>query len=230
MEEEGLTQDDMNLMIDVLKGNKEAIATVLKKADIDVLDLDIDGVKGYKPNEYGRDEKELIIKDIVDEISRDPEYTVTSQIIGQRWDDDSRELFAYRPELIKALHIDVKTGVFDKISPIAAKLKVYDGGKRPDIEYYVEAGKQYYAELNTQSQRQAELEASEAKKALEKEEAEKLARVKADSAKRSATRQASKKRKAAAPTKSRAGQKVTSYLDDSDEAFEEWYRQLQENM
>lgn len=226
MEEEGLTQDDMNLMIDVLKGNKDAIATVLKRADVDVLDLDIDGVKGYSPNEYGRDDTELAIKEIVDEISRDPEYETTHQVIGQRWDDRSREAFVDKPELIKALHVDVKTGVFDKVSPIAAKLKVYDGGRRSDIEYYIEAGKQYYASVESQQQRQAELEALEAEKA----EAERLAKVKAEADKRAATKQASRKRRAAAPTKSRAGQKVTSYLDDSDEAFEEWYKKLQEKM
>ena len=37
------------------------------------------------------------------------------------------------------------------------------------------------------------------------------------------------KRKAAAPTKSVAGAKqATNYLEDSDEAFEEWYKSLKE--
>ena len=54
--------------------------------------------------------------------------------------------------------------------------------------------------------------------------------VKAKSEKRNATKKASAKRKAAAPTKAAASRDVIDYLDDSDEAFDDWYKRLQDDM
>jgi hypothetical protein len=222
MEEEGITQDDMNLMIDVLKGNKDAIATVIKKANIDVLDLDLDEDKNYVPNSYGRDERELQIQEVIDEISHDREFAITQHVVAEQWDDTSREAFAENPQLIKELHIDVVNGVYDKVAPMAMKLKVLDGGKRSDLEYYIEAGRQYHMQS-----RAAEVEE---KTRLEQEQ-QKLKEIQQAQQKRASTKQAAPKRKAATIPRKRSGTpKVTDYLDDSDEAFEEWYRKLQESM
>jgi hypothetical protein len=61
-------------------------------------------------------------------------------------------------------------------------------------------------------------------------EREKVEQVKSDVQKREATTKASSKRKAAAPTgKSAGGTKVVDYLDDSDEAFESWYKRIQDS-
>lgn len=231
MEEENLTQNDMNLMIDVLKGDKQAIAAVLERTGTDALDLDTDNSKEYQPNSYGRNETELAIKDVVDEISSDAEYGVTQHVIESQWDDASRDMFVQNPTLIKELHKDVVNGVFDKVSPMALKMKVLDGGRRSDINYYVAAGQQYYREVAAEETRQHELETLDAKKAEIQAEEARLAKVKADTEKRASTKQASKKRKAAAPTRSRGGKKaVMDYLDDSDEAFDDWYKKTMDGI
>jgi len=228
MDDENITEQDMNLMIDVLKGDKDAIASVLKRTGVDALDLDMEQERDYQPNSYGRNETELAIQDIVNDISRDPEYQVTQHVIESQWDNKSRDIFVENPALIRELHTDVANGVFDKVSPMALKMKVIDGGKKADIEYYVEAGRQYYQEKQREEARLRELDGLEAKKAADKAAADKLSAVKKAEDSRKATKQASKKRRAAAPTKSRAGKKsVKDYLDDSDEAFDEWYKNLE---
>lgn len=231
IEEQNLTQDDLNLAIDVLKGDKDAMAAVLKRTGVDALDLETDSERNYQPNNYGRNETELAIQDVVSEISNDAEYTMTHHVIDKQWDDKSRETFVSNPQLIKELHTDVKNGVYDKVSPIATKLKVVDGGRKSDIEYYVEAGQKYYADLQAENSKTNE----EAKLAAERQKLEqertKLEEAKKQTAKRKATVNASKKRKAAAPTKSRVKKdSAIDYLDDSDEAFEEWYKKLQDEM
>ena len=118
LETAGVGYDDLNLMIDALKGNKDALATVLKRTGTDALELESAEVQQYKPKDYGRGELELDIKDIVEEISSDKEYVVTQSILQRQWDNASREKFVEDPKLIKALHIDVKTGMFDTINPI----------------------------------------------------------------------------------------------------------------
>lgn len=221
--------EDVNLMIDVLKGDKDAIANVLKRTGVDALDLDVENAD-YVAKDYGRNDTELAIKDIVDEIGEDPEYRITHNVINKQWDEKSVEAFVEDPNMIKLLHTDVKTGVFDKVSPIANKLKIYDGSAKSDLEYYKMAAQQYFSRQQQDQQAQAVAEdtaSAEAEKVAQ--EKDKIARVKADTAKRASVKRNSAKRRAATPTKRAGGQKkVTDYLDDSDEAFEDWYNKLQE--
>jgi hypothetical protein len=226
-----LTHSDVNLMIDVLKGNKDAIAEVVKRTGIDTLDLNTEEDSNYVAEDYGRDDRALDVKDVVDLISQDPEYTVTHSILSKDWDERSWSTMSENPEMIRLLHLDVKNGMYDRLQPIAEKLKVFGGGTKSDLDYYKEAAEQFFAktakEETLKQQRLKQQEADE-KKAAETTRVEK---VKKKSAQRTATKQAAAKRKAAAPTKNlAAGKGVVDYLDDSDEAFDEWYKNLQDNM
>lgn len=228
IEQANLQHDDINLMIDVLKGDKEAVAEVLNRTGVDALDLDAENTN-YVPKDYGRDESTLAIKDVVETISQDKEFVVTENILSKQWDEVSWGEMSKNPQLIGLLHEDVKSGMYDKISPMMNKLKVYDGGQQSDLEYYKLAAKEYFSEQerNNQLQQQQELlrQQQVEKQEAQKAEQARLAAVKAQNEKRVATQKASSKRKAAAPTKSRVGdRKVVDYLDDSDEAFEEWYK------
>ena len=229
IEQAKLSHDDVSLMIDVLKGDKAAIAAVLKRTGVDTLELDVEDSK-YVPKSYGRDERTLAIKDIVDEISQDQEYAVTSRIIDRDWDDGSWQEMSKDPTLIKALHIDVKSGVYNKVQPIAEKMKLYEGGRRSDLDYYKLAAQEYYKELAAQEAYSRGVQEAKQERAVQQER--KVVEVKQKEVQRKTTEQAAAKRKAAAPTKPGPSkpQGVTDYLEDSDEAFEEWYSNLQKNL
>ena len=225
----GLSDNDLNLFADVLKGDKDAIAAVLKRTGVDALDLDVENVN-YAPKNYGRNDTELAIKDIVDDISADKEYVITHNILEKQWDSKSREKFIEDPNMIKGLHIDVKSGLYDKLNPIMQKLKIYDGNSKSDLEYYFMAHDQYQA-----SQREASSKAEKAELAriddhAKATEAEKVSNVKAKIAQQTATKDASVKRKAAAPTKKTAGTSKINYLNDdpSDEELDEWYKNIKQ--
>ncbi len=219
IEEAKLSHDEVALAIDVLRGDKSAIAEVLKRTGIDALEIDTDNVN-YAPKDYGRNDTELAIKEIVDEIGQDQEYAITYNVLEKQWDENSRTEFFKNPALIRDLHIDVKSGMFDTITPIANKLKVYDGGRNSDLEYYKLASQQYFADLNRAG---ARAEAQVAKS--------RVAEVKSAQEQRAVTKTASVKRKAAAPTAKASGVKQSvDYLETSDEKFEDWYKQLQESM
>jgi hypothetical protein len=218
-----LSNADVNLMIDAFNGSKEALATIMKRTGIDALDLDSEAISNYVPKEYGRNETELDIKEIVDEIAGDREYVTTHDIIERRWDDKSRMEFVKDPRLIKALHIDVKSGMYNTIEPIATKLKMYETGPRKsDFEYYMLAAKQYNDNKTAYEAQVAE----RARVAQEKQAAEskRIQDVKEKQAKLDADKLAASKRKAAVPTKKASvPSRSIDYLDDSDEAFEQWY-------
>ena len=225
IESANLSHDQINLMIDVFKGDKNAIAEVMRRTGVDAFDLDTEN-NVYTPKDYGRDETALAIKDIVDEISSDKEFNITQQILNKEWDDRSFSELTRDPELIKLLHIDVKSGTYDKVQPIAEKLKVFDRGRKSDLEYYKQAAGEYFREIDEAQRREQAMEEQrqlrEAKAARQAE----LERVRITQAKQEAVKTQAVARKAAAPTKSNAGTKksVTDYLDESDEAYDDWYK------
>ena len=226
-----LNHDDVSLMIDVLKGDKEAITEVLKRTGTDTLELDTEADSGYVAKDYGRDDSALAIKDVIEDISRDQEYATTHNILSKEWDEKSWNTMANDPNMIRLLHTDVKSGMYATLQPLAEKLKVFDGGSKSDLDYYKEAAQQHFnkvAEQEAIETQQAERQA--AKEAKQAEEA-RLAKVKAESNQRKATQKASAKRKAAAPTKNvTASRDVVDYLDASDEDFDDWYKKLQDTM
>jgi hypothetical protein len=226
-----LSHEDVSLMIDVLKGDKGAITEVLKRTGVDTLELDTDADKPYVAKDYGRDDSALAIKDIVDDISQDVEYATTHNILSKEWDERSWATMAQNPEMIKLLHTDVKSGMYSTLQPLAEKLKVFDGGRKSDLDYYKEAAQQHFNQVAEQEAYEERLAARQAEKEAKEAEKARLAEIKAKSEKRTATKQASAKRKAAAPTKAAsAARDVIDYLDDSDEAFDEWYQRLQNEM
>lgn len=225
-----LSHDDVNLMIDVLKGDKDAVAAVLKRTGVDALELDVEQSR-YVPKDYGRDDKALAVKDVIEEISGDAEYSTTYKILSKEWDDDSFREMTSDPDLIKLLHIDVKSGMYDRVQPIAEKLKVYDRGKRSNLDYYKEAARVYFNEQAQEEARRAEYEKARVMKESELADKARVRDVKDQQQQRVAVKQDAEKRKAAAPTKKVAGtKKVIDYLDDSDEAYDEWYKSLQNRM
>ena len=225
----GLSDNDLNLFADVLKGDKDAIAAVLKRTGVDALDLDTENVN-YAPKNYGRNDTELAIKDIVDDISADKEYVITHNILEKQWDSKSREKFIEDPNMIKGLHIDVKSGLYDKLNPIMQKLKIYDGATRSDLDYYFMAHKQFMDSQRDASSKAEKAELARVENQAKVAEAEKVSTVKAKMAQQTATKEASVKRKAAAPTKKAVGTSKINYLNDdpSDDEVEEWFKNIKQ--
>ena len=110
---------------------------------------------------------------------------------------------------------------------------------KSDLDYYMQAAKSVRAEeqaneLTYQSRLLAEETQRKATLAVENErlalEQSRIEEVKAITAKRAEVVQSYQDRKNAATTSSRSGTKtVIDYLEDSDEAFDEWYKKLENN-
>lgn len=215
IKEAALSKDDINLMIDVLKGDKDALATVMKRTGVDALDVDVENSK-YVPKNYGRNEVELEIEEVVETISRDPEYVTTKHIISSNWDKQSQMEFVKDPIKIAKLHEDVKNGIFDQVVPMMLKKKALDGARKSDIEYYIEAGTDYYQNKAREAYNASVIEAEKARKQAE------IKVVKEQEAKRSVVTETASKRKAATMTKPKTAKRsIDDYLNTamSDEEF-----------
>lgn len=197
MKENNITDADISLIIDLKKGDKGAIAKILKDNNIDPLDFDINEHK-YEAKIYGDDENIASIKEIENEISNDPEYRITANVINKLWDAQSQTILAQNPQLIKALHLDIKNGIYEKIAPEAARLEFLDGGNKSKLEYYIQAAKELADQENKNSGKQ----------------------LKNDGI-------INQKRRAAASTKSRATKvfnEEPDWINMSDEEYDKYYR------
>ena len=224
IEEAKLGHNDINLMIDVMKGNKEAIAEVLKRTGVDSLEIDTENSK-YTPNDYGRDDKALAIKDIIEEISVDREYETTHKVLSKEWDEKSFRRMTDDPELIRLLHYDVKSGTFDKVQAVAEKIKVFDRGLKTDLEYYELASKEIAQQFQEEQRRAYEVERQRADREARLTKQAEIERVRKTQERQKEVEVKAVERKAATPTSRKAvSSKVVDYLDDSDEAFEDWYK------
>lgn len=219
MEEEGITQDNLNLAIDALKGNKDALQQIMETNSIDAYDLGTtEENEIYEPTQYGKNDAQLALSEVTDVISRDKEYNVTVDVIDNQWDQNSRETFAGNPKLITGLHNDIKSGLYDEVAPIARKMQVLDGNTKSSIEYYVLAGEQL------RTQREGHQQNAQANVDTLNQQSQDTV----DNAEQ-ASSEAQHRRSASSPRKRADRKGVVDYLDDDDEAYDAWYKKLQES-
>ena len=149
MEQNGLSAEDINLLIDLKKGNKEAIAKIVSDSKIDV--YDIPDSSDYTPTEYRVHESQLDMKETIADISKDSEFSRTSDIYS-KLDENSKTAINNNPAMLAGLHQDIKSGLFDQVLPYAEKRAMIDGYSQPFLKYYMEAGSEYLKNVNTQNQ------------------------------------------------------------------------------
>jgi len=203
MKEHGLTDTDIALLVDIKKGDKAAIAQVMKDGKVDPLEFDADEHE-YQSKVYGEDDTIAAIKEIESQISADPEYKTTVNVVNKLWDKESQRALRERPELIKGLHEDIKQGIYEKIAPEAARLEFLDSGNKSKLEYYIQA-----AQLMAKQE-------SEKQKILKDKQVKQEVKV-------------SQKRKAAATTKSKAtreARKETDWVNMSDADYDKFYKEV----
>lgn len=222
--ENDVSPDQVNLMIDAIKGKPEAIASLTKQAGLDPLDMDMDSTEDYIPTNYGKSQQELDIKDQIETLSADKEFDTTASIMGQ-WDNKSKEVVANNPELLTKLHSDVKSGRYTEYVGEAAKLKLLDGGQRSDIDYAIAAAQQYAQKVNQQVAQKPTLDVN--KLYGELKQMGDVLKVK-DTTKSRATskKQANKRKSASIGKKASTGKTVVDYLSDSDKLGDEEFEKL----
>ena len=211
IEQQNLSEDDIFLALDVLKGNKDAINQVIKNNEIDLFDLDSGETDtDYTPTPYGDDPLTQQVKEVISTISKDPEYEITANVITKQWDEQSRDFFANNPSYIEGLHNDIRSGLFDKVAPLAMKMKVFGDSSKSDLEYYVMAGEKI-----------SQQEQSNSAKASVRRNEDIIQQAEEKS------READKRRSASSTgTRSDRGDGSIDYYSDSEEDFDAWIKKV----
>lgn len=111
-----LSEEKINYLIDLEKKSPEAINKLIKESGIDPMDIDAEKAGDYKPNSYKVDDREIELDTVLEEIQDTPSYNRTLTVIGNQWDKASKEVIANQPQLIKVINDHVERGIYDLIN------------------------------------------------------------------------------------------------------------------
>ena len=135
--ENGITEDDINQLIEMKKGNRDAIGAFTKKYNIALSDIEEGeaNAQNYRPQSYGREYSEL--QEIDAEIRgmipsgtylNQTQYDNMVSFFNNTLTNADRELFEQNPQALHILANDFKTGMFDRTMQEVERLD--------NIEYY----------------------------------------------------------------------------------------------
>lgn len=136
MKENNISQDDLNLLIEARKGNKEAIAKLVADSNIDALDLETENAKDYKPTNYIGETEDFAMEEVKTMINSDSENYERVKSAIDTIPDDLYEVVSKDPNVLNALYNDVKNGTFDKVMPEVMKQKALGQMGVPTLQLY----------------------------------------------------------------------------------------------
>tara|TARA_B100000929_G_scaffold108179_1_gene85722 strand:+ start:29242 stop:30450 length:1209 start_codon:yes stop_codon:yes gene_type:complete len=195
--EELLDEGKLSHLIDLSKKNPEAIAKLIKDANIDPLDLDLDKSSEYKPNTYTVNDKEVELDSTLEDLQGTPGFDRTIDVISNKWDENSRRFIVDNPGVIRVINEHMNrqysgSTVYDTVTTEVERQKALGQlSGLSDIEAYKVVGDQIFGTAQQQQQKPAAAQKKTVKRSTSKAEDPKL----------------KQKRKAASPTKTKASKK-----------------------
>lgn len=143
MMENGLTTDDLNLLIEAKGGNKDALGKLLAKAEVDPLDLDTENKAEYIPKDYAKDVPNVEMEQIKAEILQDNEFSPQVENALQTMPDDMYTMVSGGSGQMSALYKDVKSGLYAQAMPEVMKQQALYGKTEPTIDTYLRVAGQF---------------------------------------------------------------------------------------
>lgn len=155
LEAHGITQEDIGLLIDIHNRKPEAIASLVKQADIDLYSVDEDSVDRYAPTDAQITDEEYEFQNVISSISASPRYADVMQFVANGTVADKQEVYS-QPQILKSLVEHAQLGIFDKVMAEVDKLQVL--GRLPQgmtpLQAYHAIGSQMFGGEPTPSQEQ----------------------------------------------------------------------------
>ena len=149
LEEQGITDKDINQFIDMRKGNKAALVNFLNSKNIsmkDVEDTDEEEVSNYQPTSYGVESTPFTEK--VESLQDRPNYNRLANFVNGL-DKVSQQEVINNPDVLDILLADIDRGYFDELYKDANKRKLVDINQNtPFLAYYIQAANSHYDKLS----------------------------------------------------------------------------------
>lgn len=154
LQDNGIAEDDLAYLIDLKAKKPEAIAKLLKDSEVDLYQFDVEQGKDYKPVAPTYNEVNEELTNVLDDLEKNsPTFKQTIAVIGQQWDEHSRNFIAQNPNLVRIIDAQIANGAFAKIDTIMQYERAVgrlDG--MTDLEAYVAIEKQLAAKQTVPAQ------------------------------------------------------------------------------
>lgn len=152
MQKHGVTEEELSFFIDLKNKKPEAIARYLKDANIDPLDLDLEKSSEYKPQSYTATDQEVELSQTLSEIKDLPGYKETLDIVGNKWDNQSRQVMQQSPQALKVLQAQVADGTYEKVMTEVDRQRLFGNlNGMSDLEAYDAVGQQLYGQAQEEA-------------------------------------------------------------------------------
>lgn len=130
------TDEDLNFLIDLHKGDQEAIKKLLQKHKVEPLEIDLD-TTNYVPKNNLVSDDDVKYAEVLEDIS--DSLPKIDEIINRVWDPESKKQILKDPKYLKALHEEIVYGRFDKIQSEVETHKTFGRYKDvSDLEAYLD--------------------------------------------------------------------------------------------
>lgn len=106
----------LSYLIDLEKGNPEAIKKLLKDSKFDVLSVNLDEESTYQQGNHAVSDDEVNFKTTVRELNSNATGTETLNVINQTWDQASKEVLWTNPDVMVHIHQQRESGVYARIT------------------------------------------------------------------------------------------------------------------
>ena len=107
--------EQLNFLIDLSKGKKEAIQKLLADHKIDPIDLDTSKPEAYTPAQYQMDPKDQAFKEAVEATVELPGGRDLVISINKNWDPESKSALREQPAIFENLLAQKQSGVYERI-------------------------------------------------------------------------------------------------------------------
>ena len=111
-----LDEGKLSYLIDLDKGDPEAIKKLIRDKGIDVLDIDTTVEPAYQPGSHQVTDAEINFRSVTEELVSQPDGRETISMIHDKWDDASKQALWEDPSVMAVIHEQRKSGVYDIIS------------------------------------------------------------------------------------------------------------------
>lgn len=137
------TEEDLNLLIDIYKGNPKAINSFIKSKKIELDSYEDDDENStYIPSNNIVSDKEVEFNDIITEIKKSPYKDKISNILNDIWDKESVDMISKDSALLAGLYGEVSQGRFEELQAKVVRDKLFGTEKEPDIIKYMKFAKE----------------------------------------------------------------------------------------
>jgi hypothetical protein len=113
-EKNQLTLEDINYLVDLRKGNPEAIRKLIKDNNIDPMDLSDDEGAEYRPTDHSVTDEQVAVNEVIREIASTPSYDDMVERV-KTLDTASKQALQREPSALRTLNDHVDIGIYDEI-------------------------------------------------------------------------------------------------------------------